>query len=257
MASYYISGGVIESGAQLNGDYMYVYNGGSAVDVNITNGDINIYAGGSADQITVFNGAVYVSGGNLTNADILKGNLEVSSNGSASVVSIASGAAHIMSGAAASDMTVNNKGMLYVSGGAAVDGADITSGGHITVYESGTLENAELQANGKLYISSGATVNNLIWTPCDGSLVIEQGANVTFGSDGTQTFSGVYWGENGVNSYHHSGGSLVTSLDIVTRMKETIANKMNTNMATTEYPGCLSCCYLISLQTYSVSLLCS
>ena len=253
MASYHISGGMVISGgvdgdanntnilsggqiisgdSALNNDIVYVYSGGSANDVEITNGNVYIYSGATADNIGLNGGAAYVSGAVVTNLTVSKGNLEISQEGGlVNGASVANGATHVLSGASAQDLTVSANGRVYVSGGAAVTNADITSNGYITVYESGTLTSGVVYDNGKLYVSSGATVNNLIWTPGNGNVVIEQGAEITFGAEGKtaeQAFSGVYWGKNG--AFVASSGGMITSLEIVQSAQNKIANWMNTSL---------------------------
>ena len=245
MASYHISGGMVISGgvdgdanntnilsggqiisgdSALNNDIVYVYSGGVASDVEITNGNVYIYSGADADNIGLNGGAAYVSGAVVTNLTVSKGNLEISQEGGfVSSATVFNGATHVLTGASARDLTVSTNGRVYVSGGATVTEAHIMSGGYVTVYEGGTLTSGAIYPKGKLYISSGASAYNLLWTPCNGQLVIEQGATITFGGFGKSAedaYRGVYWGANGIQTGHYDGNKMLTTKDFYDRVDE-------------------------------------
>ena len=73
-----------------------------------------------------------------------------------------------------------------------ISGAVLQSEGFATVLSGMTAINPTVSGGG-LVISSGGVATNVVWTPCIGSVYVEDGANVTFASK----YSGVYYRSNG------------------------------------------------------------
>ena len=104
---------------------------------------------------------------------------------------------------------LDNETMSINDGGTAND--TVAKHGYINIYSGGTANNTTLTDNGFLYVHSSATANKVVidsgtlevysggtateieWTPCVGSVTVENGAHVTF----TSEYAGVYYGSDG------------------------------------------------------------
>ena len=104
---------------------------------------------------------------------------------------------------------LDNETMSINDGGTAND--TVAKHGYINIYSGGTANNTTLTDNGFLYVHSSATANKVVidsgtlevysggtateieWTPCVGSVTVENGAHVEFSSK----YTGVYYGSGG------------------------------------------------------------
>ena len=137
-----------------------ITSGMSAVNVNInTSGRLNILDGGVASNTNVNE----------------KGEMGVSSGG------------------VASNININSRGWMFIGSGGRTDDATVNSDGIFTVGSGGTANRPMVNSGGVFYISSGGTATNIIWTPCEGKVIVFDGGYATF----SNSYSGVYYGEDG------------------------------------------------------------
>ncbi len=142
------------------GGYMYVDAGGSAVDVIWTP---------CVGTVTVADGAYVTYQSNYSGCYLGSGNL-------------------LQSQAATMTGTVIS-GSMYIANGGAAESAIINPSGIMTVASGGTASNTAVNG-GNLTVSSGGSAFNVIWTPCVGTVTVENGAYVTYQS----SYSGCYLG---------------------------------------------------------------
>ncbi len=114
-------------------------------------------------------------------------------------------------GGAANSTTIKSGGSMFVSSGGAAYAVTVTQdGGAITVCSGGmandTVVNAgrfEVESGGSAYytmvnstgtliVSPGAAAMDIVWTPCEGRVIVGTWGYATFSSE----YSGVYYGEN-------------------------------------------------------------
>ena len=146
-----------------NGGYMYLYDGGVAIDTNVSSGGLYVYSGGTAEHTTISRGYIDVYiGGIASDTKIISGAMGVW-GGSASGVTVSSGASiHIESG------KLNEATVL---------GGVYHQAAYITASSGAVLSGITLEYGARLYVSKGAKVTNV--TSSYGSLIIaEKGATV-------------------------------------------------------------------------------
>ena len=103
MANYYISSGVVSNGIILQGDSMYISNGGIAEDTTVnSSGNLRISSGGTATAIKENGGYVYVAEG---------AEVTFAANTISGLV-LSSGSATVHSGTVANSTTVNSRGSI-------------------------------------------------------------------------------------------------------------------------------------------------
>ena len=149
---------------------------------------------GVMDRATVYNdGELYISSGGTANRTTL---LSESSNGWG-------GRMYVLYGGVANRTTINSDGMM-----------DVDSGG--------TANNTMVNGGGELYVDSGGTALNINWTPCVGTVYIDDGAYATF----TSPLKGYYYGCDDVLLYNGmSMNNQVISSGIMYVFKEGVVNR--------------------------------
>jgi len=166
--------------------------------VVFSNGTMCVMSDGKAIKPTAanWNASVCVyNGGIVSSALLSRGRMVVSSGGYADYTTVNSNGGVnglvVCYGGVANNTTINdNSGILVSGGGKAIN--TIVNSGSMSVLSGGTADYTSVKSQGILYVSSGGTATNIIWTPCDGTLKIDNDAYVTFASQ----YSGVYYRSN-------------------------------------------------------------
>ena len=175
------------SGVYLGSDNQLVSHADTISDKQLdATWEMYVMSGGTADRTTI-NGCyedeiwymqqekTVMSGGKVTNTDIVSGGmLTVSRCG------------------LADNTFVSAYGSLFISSGGTAGNTTVAQDGELTVRAGGSADNTAI-SGGLLRVESGGTATNINWTPCEGSVFVENGAYVTFASQ----ISGVYFGANG------------------------------------------------------------
>ena len=119
--------------------------------------------------------------------------LTVFSGGIANSITIQSGGHMIVSsGGAATTVTVaQDGGELQVSSGGWINNADVNAG-RLEVKSGGTAYSPTVTSTGVIVVSSGGVATDIVWTPCEGKVIVETWGYATF----TGEYAGVYYGEN-------------------------------------------------------------
>ena len=146
-----------------NGGYMYLHDGGVAIDTHVSSGGLYVYSGGTADHTT-----------------ISSGHIDVYSGGIASDTKIISGAMGVWGGSAV-NVTVSSGASIHIESGklneATVLGGVYHGAAYITASSGAVLSDITLEYGACLYVSKGAKVTNV--TSSYGSLIVaEKGATV-------------------------------------------------------------------------------
>ena len=81
---------------------------------------------------------------------------------------------------------------IYVSSGETFGSITVGSGGWMAVLEGGKVNGLTVCAGGIAVIASGAEVARLNWTPCVGSVYVEDGARISYAGN----HGGIYFGYN-------------------------------------------------------------
>ena len=144
-------------------------------------------------------------------------------------------------GGTASNTTIKSGGSMFVSsGGAAYAVTGIPDGGDIHVFSGGvandTVVNAgrfEVESGGTAYyttvnstgvlvVSPGGAAMDIVWTPCEGRVIVETWGYATF----SREYSGVYYGENNhlVSTAEAMDGLTVNDACTVYVMSDGVAN---------------------------------
>ena len=129
----------------------------------------------------------------LTLSDSGTTRLTVYYGGVASNTTIKSGGELIVSsGGAANTVTVaQDGGALTVGYGGMLNDAAVHAG-RFEVDSGGTAYGVTVNATGILVVSPGGAATDIVWTPCEGQVIVETWGYATFVSE----YSGVYYGEN-------------------------------------------------------------
>ena len=206
------SGGMANSTTVVNVESVYVYSGGTALNVMnsggnaggvVIGGDVSTILKGRNADGTVF----YISNGVASN---IHGGLAVYSGGTANSATAGSGGyVNVFNAGIANFTTVSNGGYVHVSSGGIANSTTLNSNGHICVYSNGTVNRTTVNRGGYIHVSSGGTANSTIINS-GGSVHVYIGgiANST-----TVTSRGwVYVSSGGVVSRTiiSSGGNVVT-----------------------------------------------
>ena len=112
----------------------------------------------------------------------------------------------------------------YVTSGVTSTGVSLNSD-TMFVFSGGTANNTMVNSGGSMFIYSGGTATNIIWTPCIGRVVADDGADVTYASQ----YSGVYFGSAGQLLSHTSvldGKTIGSSCEMIV-MSGGTANNAN------------------------------
>ena len=173
-----------------------IYSGGTANYASITSGaSMFVYSGGIANSVTVSSAAcmfVY-SGGTATAINALSGaKLDIIVTPGTYMQGTSGGINFLMKDAALSNYTINAYGSVFICSNGNAISCNVNSGGRLFISSGGTANSITLNSGGRLFISSGGTATNLIWAPCYGTLLLEDGAFFTF----DQQYSGVFYGSD-------------------------------------------------------------
>ena len=213
-----VSGGGFANDVYLEGG-MTVSNGGSASDISIDDGGLTVSSGGVARVLYVNGGSLNVLGGG-TATTIRENGGYVSYADNASVTFAANtfrscvlyGSATVHSGTTSYQNKVTTGGYLVVSSGGSAYDTTVISGGRLVVSRGGMVNSVRVVSGGSLLVSSGGSVTNILWTPCEGIVLIDPSAKVTF-----TDISGVFFG---------SGDHLLSSAKSMSSKKISAAYSM-------------------------------
>ena len=98
----------------------------------------------------------------------------------------------VLDGGVAIETTANEYGVLYVWSGGTANSTTVNAGGEFHISSGGTANKVKIDS-GDLTVYRGGAVTEIEWTPCVGSVTVENGAHATFAS----TYTGVYYGSDG------------------------------------------------------------
>ena len=205
---YIMSGGTAVDTVVMRGGNFFVSGGGSALNVVWTpfagtvladDGAYVTYANkcsgvyyGISDQLCSHTGSLtgtYIS--RFMSMYVMSGGV-----GSKSIVS--SGFLCVSSGGMAFDTTVSSGGSMCVYNGAEADRIILNDNGKLKIYSGASVSNLTITSRASVHIFSGGNAANVVWTPCEGSITSETGANISFASE----YSGTYWGyDNKLHSH--------------------------------------------------------
>jgi len=170
-------------------------------------GTMRVWLNGTTDNGQVY-GLLELNSGAAANRFKVQegGKISVLSDGLALMTEVSSGGSLVLLDGAEGQMnTVYNDGSVFVSSGGTMMITTI-SGGCLDIKEGGQADNITVHPNGKLRVSSGGTATDIIWTPCEGIVEMEKGAEVSFASQ----YSGVYYG---------SGNKLKSNKTVISSQK--------------------------------------
>ncbi|MEG6334704.1 autotransporter outer membrane beta-barrel domain-containing protein [Enterobacter hormaechei] len=215
---YVSSGGSATSTTINRGGYQYVFSGGSATSTTINSGgNQNVFSGGSATSTTINSGGyqyVYSGGsatsttinsggyqnvhgnGNVTKTTITDGGiLQVDTGGSASQVTQNSGGAIVTNTSAVLSGT-NDKGTFSIAGGSASNML-LENGGLLTVLVGHDASDTTVGSNGTLSVQSGGVLRGTTTLTDNGTLVgnvVQNKGNLYFLNNSAATFAGALTG---------------------------------------------------------------
>ena len=165
-----------------------------------------VYQNGQLDSATVSGGGVIVSsGGTANNTTFDGGRLTISSGGTAKGTILSGGSVIVASGGTVNGTVINGgegsywyngwntisySGSMIIAGGGTATSTTVNSSGSLCVLGGGIADRTSVNASGRMIVSSGGTVTNIVWTPCEGHIVVADGAVITF----AEQYSGVYFG---------------------------------------------------------------
>ena len=152
-----------------------------------------VMSGGVANETTMNSGGMYISSGGVANDTTVSGGwMDIFSGGVANNTTINDWGCFmdICSGGIANSTTVNSGGSMSISSGGIANDTTINDWGFMDICSGGIANSITVNSSGYLTISSGGTATNIIWTPCEGNVSVEDGAYVTYASQ----YSGVYFG---------------------------------------------------------------
>ena len=98
----------------------------------------------------------------------------------------------VLDGGVAIETTANEYGVLYVWSGGTANSTTVNAGGEFHISSGATANKVKIDS-GDLTVYRGGTATEIEWTPCVGSVTVENGAHATFAS----TYTGVYYGSDG------------------------------------------------------------
>ena len=184
-----------------SGGIVQIYSGGTATNIiwtpcvgtlRITEGADAVFANTSSG-VYFGSGDLLLSSANTMNDKDVTGSMYVMNDGIAnSTLLYSRGSMFISSGGIANSTTLNAQGVMYISSHGQASDTVINDRGYMCIQNGGSANNITLNNGGVLNISSGGTATNLDWTPCIGSLTVDENAYVTYAGN----HSGVYYGSN-------------------------------------------------------------
>jgi len=217
----YVREGASADKIKVNGG-LYVNSGGTATEIDWTPcvGGLSIEDGAHVTFTSEYSGVYYGEYGQLKSNAATMENMNLASgsgmfvmaDGVANRITIGAYGAEmiIWSGGVANDAT-GNGGRIRVSSGGIANNAminancyfSVSSGGtannttvnqygHLVVSSGGTADKTQVKGWGRLEVSSGGTATDVDWTPCEGYVIVSEGAHVTFANE----YSGVYYGKD-------------------------------------------------------------
>jgi len=173
---------------------MHVSSGGTAIATTVTSGSMYVCSGGTANSTTVNRaGKMHVLSGGTASGTLTRdyGSIFIFSGGTASATTMNGGDVFIYNGGVANGATVNGGFLNVPSGGTA--NSTTVNGGDLNVSSGGTANSTTVNG-GKMLVSNGGTATDIDWTPCVGSVYVEDGAYATFVSQ----YKGCYFGSNDI-----------------------------------------------------------
>jgi len=198
---YIREGGCVDTLTVNSGGIVQIYSGGTATNIIWTPcvGTLRITEGADAVFANTYSGVYFGSGDLLLssaktmNDKDVTGSMYVMNDGIAnSTLLYSRGSMFISSGGIANSTTLNAQGVMYISSHGQASDTVINDRGYMCIQNGGSANNITLNNGGVLNISSGGTATNLDWTPCIGSLTVDENAYVTYAGN----HSGVYYGSN-------------------------------------------------------------
>ena len=146
---------------------------------------------GYARNATVY-GTVEVQAAITVSMTVLEGGILTVKDGTTENTVVSSGGLLLMDADGfGQKVTLSNGGYMVFSSGGYCDILKI-SGGNAEMASGAIADKVTVTSGGRLALSSGGTATNIYWTPCEGIVEIEDGAEVTFASE----YSGVYYGSD-------------------------------------------------------------
>ena len=174
-----VCSGAVLSGAEVHpGTYLYVYSGGSAVDVSEMGGFVEVQAGGAGsftsnelvDLVISSSSATAHSSTIISGGTVVSGLLVINSGGSLNTYVVGSAGYLILKpGAVVGDISID-AGTVQVSGG--ILSSVVVSDGVLELSATG-IGNGVSMLGGAVVVGSGANVSNI--TLVDGVLSIQSG----------------------------------------------------------------------------------
>ncbi|HCW2913171.1 TPA: autotransporter outer membrane beta-barrel domain-containing protein [Escherichia coli] len=194
-----ISGGSVTDTTLNDGGEQNVESGGVAVNTVINSGGTQkVNSGGSVTDTTINSGGgqyVYVNG-NVTKTTITDGGiLQVDTGGSASQVTQNSGGAIVTNTSAVLSGT-NDKGTFSIAGGSASNML-LENGGLLTVLVGHDARDTTVGSNGTLSVQSGGVLRGTTTLTDNGTLVgnvVQNKGNLYFLNNSAATFAGALTG---------------------------------------------------------------
>ncbi|EMQ3458563.1 autotransporter outer membrane beta-barrel domain-containing protein [Escherichia coli O132:H21] len=194
-----ISGGSVTDTTLNDGGEQNVESGGVAVNTVINSGGTQkVNSGGSVTDTTINSGGgqyVYVNG-NVTKTTITDGGiLQVDTGGSASQVTQNSGGAIVTNTSAVLSGT-NDKGTFSIAGGSASNML-LENGGLLTVFVGHDASDTTVGSNGTLSVQSGGVLRGTTTLTDNGTLVgnvVQNKGNLYFLNNSAATFAGALTG---------------------------------------------------------------
>jgi len=183
-------------------DSATVHSGTTANSTTINSGcKMDVYSGGTANNNTVnYKGWLYVSNGGVANETSVNsgGKLYVASGGTAMTIIENGGHVEVAKGANVTFVSNSFSGLVLsnaaatLHSGTTANSTTVNSRGRLNVSSGGTANSTTVNAGGSMFVSSGGTATDIIWTPCEGHVHVDDGGIATFVSQ----YSGVYFGSN-------------------------------------------------------------
>ncbi|EEA0769894.1 autotransporter outer membrane beta-barrel domain-containing protein, partial [Salmonella enterica] len=194
-----LSGGSATDTTLNSGGAQYINNGGSATDTTLNSGGAQyINNGGSVTNTTINSGGgqyVYING-NVTKTTITDGGiLQVDAGGSASQVTQNSGGAIVTNTSAVLSGT-NDKGTFSIAGGSASNML-LENGGLLTVLVGHDASDTTVGSDGTLSVQSGGVLRGTTTLTDKGTLVgdvVTNEGNLYFLNNSAVTFAGTLTG---------------------------------------------------------------
>ena len=176
------------------GGLINVSSGGTAIDTTVNNGgSLSVNGGGTANNTTVNSGgSLSVSSGGTANNTTVNsgGSLSVKYGGSATGIDASCGANLSFAVAQNTLIQGTSDGKEFEIRDGYVSGYSIDHG-ELTVCNGGSAVDIAVGRDATLRVLNGGTATRVAWTPCVGSISVENGGTISF----TSNYSGVYYGD--------------------------------------------------------------